>query len=62
MLSLLQMAKTAAVLGRFHQAGLLYISIITNPTTGGVSASFASLADIILAETGSLNWFLPGPG
>ncbi|MGI6420743.1 MAG: acetyl-CoA carboxylase, carboxyltransferase subunit beta [Syntrophomonadaceae bacterium] len=57
MLSLLQMAKTAAVLGRFHQAGLLYISIITNPTTGGVSASFASLADIILAEPGALIGF-----
>lgn len=57
MLSLLQMAKTTAVLGRFHQAGLLYISIITNPTTGGVSASFASLADIILAEPGALIGF-----
>ncbi|NLO21966.1 MAG: acetyl-CoA carboxylase carboxyltransferase subunit beta [Syntrophomonadaceae bacterium] len=57
MLSLLQMAKTTAVLGRFHQEGLLYISIITNPTTGGVSASFASLADIILAEPGALIGF-----
>ncbi len=57
MLSLMQMAKTAAVLGRFHQEGLLYVSIITNPTTGGVSASFASLADIILAEPGALIGF-----
>jgi acetyl-CoA carboxylase carboxyl transferase subunit beta len=57
MLSLMQMAKTAAVLDRFHQQGLLYITLLTNPTTGGVSASFASLADIILAEPGALIGF-----
>lgn len=57
MISLMQMAKTSAVLKKFHQAGLLYISILTNPTTGGVSASFASLADIIIAEPGALIGF-----
>jgi len=57
MLSLMQMAKTSAVLNRFHQKGLLYISILTNPTTGGVSASFATLADIIIAEPGALVGF-----
>ncbi len=57
MISLMQMAKTSAVLGRFHKAGQLYISILTNPTTGGVTASFASLADIIMAEPGALIGF-----
>ncbi len=57
MLSLMQMAKTSAALGKFHQQGLLYIALLTNPTTGGVSASFASLADIILAEPGALIGF-----
>ncbi len=57
MLSLMQMAKTSAVLDRFHQQGLLYMTLLTNPTTGGVSASFASLADIILAEPGALIGF-----
>lgn len=57
MVSLMQMAKTSAVLKKFHQSGLLYISILTNPTTGGVSASFASLADIIIAEPGALVGF-----
>lgn len=56
-LSLLQMAKTAAVLERFHQKGHLYISVLTNPTTGGVLASFASLADIIISEPGALLGF-----
>jgi len=55
--SLMQMAKTAAVLERLHQKGLLYISVLTNPTTGGVLASFASLADIIMAEPGALLGF-----
>lgn len=55
--SLMQMAKTAAVLERLHQKGLLYISVLTNPTTGGVLASFASLADIIIAEPGALLGF-----
>lgn len=57
MLSLMQMAKTSAALARFHQEGLLYISILTDPTTGGVTASFASLADIIIAEPGALVGF-----
>lgn len=57
MLSLMQMAKTSAALARFNEAGLLYISVLTNPTTGGVSASFASLADIIIAEPGALIGF-----
>ena len=49
-ISLMQMAKTSAALNRHGKAGLLYISIMTDPTTGGVSASFASLGDIILSE------------
>jgi acetyl-CoA carboxylase carboxyl transferase subunit beta len=53
-LSLMQMAKTSAALTRLHKKGLLYISILTNPTTGGVTASFASLGDIILAEPKAL--------
>jgi acetyl-CoA carboxylase carboxyl transferase subunit beta len=57
MLSLIQMAKTSAAVGRLQEAGLLYISVLTNPTTGGVSASFASLADIIIAEAGALIGF-----
>ena len=48
--SLMQMAKTAAVLARLHEAGLPYISILTNPTTGGVTASYAMLGDVNLAE------------
>lgn len=49
-LSLMQMAKTTAALTKLHEAGLLYISVLTDPTYGGVTASFASLGDIILAE------------
>jgi len=49
-LSLMQMAKTSAVLARLKEKGLPYISFLTDPTTGGVSASFAMLGDIILAE------------
>jgi len=56
-LSLMQMAKTSAAIGRHHQAGLLYISVLTHPTTGGVSASFASLGDVTLAEPGALIGF-----
>lgn len=56
-LSLMQMAKTSAALAKFHEAGLPYISILTNPTTGGVSASFASLGDIIIAEPDALICF-----
>ena len=56
-LSLMQMAKTSAALARFSERGLLYISVLTDPTTGGVTASFASLGDIILAEPGALIGF-----
>ena len=49
-LSLMQMAKTSGALARHHAAGLPYISILTHPTTGGVTASFATLGDIIMAE------------
>ena len=56
-LSLMQMAKTSAALARFSQKGLLFISVLTDPTTGGVTASFASLGDIMLAEPGALIGF-----
>lgn len=49
-LSLMQMAKTSGAVGRHSNAGLLYVTVLTDPTTGGVTASFASLGDIILAE------------
>lgn len=53
-LSLMQMAKTTAALSRFQRAGLLFISVLTDPTTGGVSASFALQGDILVAETKAL--------
>ena len=56
-ISLMQMAKTSAAVGKLDKAGLLYISVLTNPTTGGVTASFASLGDIIIAEPGALICF-----
>ena len=56
-LSLMQMAKTAAAVRRFQVAGGLYFSFFTHPTTGGVTASFASLGDITLAEPGALIGF-----
>lgn len=56
-LSLMQMAKTSAALARLHDAKIPYISILTNPTTGGVTASFASLGDVILAEPNALICF-----
>ena len=56
-LSLMQMAKTSAALERFSQRGGLYISVFTHPTTGGVTASFASLGDVILSEPGALIGF-----
>jgi len=56
-LSLMQMAKTSAALGRHHQARLPFISILTNPTMGGVMASYASLGDIIIAEPKALIGF-----
>ena len=55
--SLMQMAKTSAALGRLRAAGLPYISVLTHPTTGGVSASFAMLGDLNLAEPGALIGF-----
>lgn len=55
--SLMQMAKTSSALAKFNKEGLLYISYLTDPTTGGVSASFAMLGDIILAEPGALIGF-----
>ena len=56
-ISLMQMAKTSAAIARHDEAGLLYISVITNPTTGGVTASFASLGDIIIGEPQALIGF-----
>lgn len=56
-LSLMQMAKTSGALARLKKAGLPFISILTNPTTGGVTASFASLGDIIIAEPQALICF-----
>lgn len=56
-ISLMQMAKTAAALKRHSDAGLLYISVLTDPTTGGVTASFAMLGDMILAEPNALIGF-----
>ncbi len=53
LLSLMQMAKTSAAVKRHSDAGLLYITVLTNPTTGGVTASFAMEGDIILAEPGA---------
>jgi len=53
-LSLMQMAKTSAALGRLREVGLPYISVLLNPTTGGVAASFAMLGDVILAEPKAL--------
>ncbi|MBA2288325.1 MAG: acetyl-CoA carboxylase carboxyltransferase subunit beta [Ktedonobacteraceae bacterium] len=55
--SLMQMAKTSAALARLGEAGLPYISLLTDPTTGGVTASFAMLGDVILAEPGCLICF-----
>ncbi|MCL2370806.1 MAG: acetyl-CoA carboxylase, carboxyltransferase subunit beta [Firmicutes bacterium] len=56
-ISLMQMAKTSAAIKRHSDAGLLYIVVLTDPTTGGVTASFATLGDIILAEPGALIGF-----
>ena len=56
-ISLMQMAKTSAALKKHSEAGLLYVSILTDPTTGGVTASFAMLGDIILGEPGALVGF-----
>lgn len=56
-ISLMQMAKTSAALKRHSEEGLLYVPVLTDPTTGGVTASFAMLGDIILAEPGALIGF-----
>jgi len=56
-LSLMQMAKVSAALARYHVAGGLYISVLTNPTMGGVAASFASLGDLVFAEPKALIGF-----
>ncbi|MBN3038313.1 MAG: acetyl-CoA carboxylase carboxyltransferase subunit beta [Candidatus Omnitrophica bacterium] len=57
MLSLMQMAKTSTALSRHHEKGLLFISVLTNPTMAGVLASFASLGDVIMAEPKALIGF-----
>jgi len=57
LLSLMQMAKTAAAVQRFAQTGLPYIAVLTNPTLGGVTASFATLADVVLVEPRALVGF-----
>ena len=56
-ISLMQMAKTSAALARLAEAGVPYISVLTDPTTGGVTASFAMLGDVILAEPGAIICF-----
>jgi acetyl-CoA carboxylase carboxyl transferase subunit beta len=55
--SLMQMAKTSAALARYRECGAPYVAVLTNPTTGGVSASFATLGDLIIAEPGALIGF-----
>ena len=56
-LSLMQMAKVSAALARYGEAGGLFISVLTNPTMGGVAASFASLGDLVFAEPKALIGF-----
>ncbi|MGH7127194.1 MAG: acetyl-CoA carboxylase, carboxyltransferase subunit beta [Planctomycetaceae bacterium] len=56
-LSLMQMGKVSAALARYHEAGGLFISVLTNPTMGGVAASFASLGDVVIAEPNALIGF-----
>ena len=55
--SLMQMAKTCAALAKHHEAGLLYVSVLTNPTMGGIMASFAGIGDVIVAEPKALIGF-----
>ncbi|MGE0159250.1 MAG: acetyl-CoA carboxylase, carboxyltransferase subunit beta [Gemmatimonadales bacterium] len=55
--SLMQMAKTSAALARLHEAGIPFVSVLTNPTTGGVTASYSMLGDVNLAEPGALIGF-----
>ena len=54
---LMQMSKTTSAIAKLNEAGLLYISVLTDPTYGGVTASFASIADIVLAEPGAMIGF-----
>ena len=56
-ISLMQMAKTSSAVAKANEAGILYISILTDPTYGGVTASFATLGDVILAEPGAMIGF-----
>ena len=56
-LSLMQMGKVCAALARFNEAGGLFLSVLTNPTMGGVAASFASLGDLVIAEPRALVGF-----
>ena len=56
-LSLMQMAKVSSAIARLNEAGLLYVTVLTEPTTGGVTASFAMLGDIIISEPGALIGF-----
>ena len=56
-LSLMQMAKTSGLIDQMRKEGIPYISVVTDPTTGGVAASFAMLGDLILAEPGALVGF-----
>jgi acetyl-CoA carboxylase carboxyl transferase subunit beta len=55
--SLMQMAKTSAALARLHEAGIPFVSVLTDPTTGGVTASYSMLGDVNLAEPGALIGF-----
>jgi acetyl-CoA carboxylase carboxyl transferase subunit beta len=57
MLSLMQMAKTSAAAQRHAEAGLAYVAVLTNPTYGGVTASFAVLGDVLVAEPGAMIGF-----
>jgi acetyl-CoA carboxylase carboxyl transferase subunit beta len=56
-LSLMQMAKTSAAIGRMRKAGILYVCVLTDPTMAGVYASWASLGDVIIAEPGAMIGF-----
>ena len=56
-IALMQMAKTCAALSRHSEAGLLYVSVLTNPTMGGIMASFAGVGDVIIAEPKALIGF-----
>ena len=60
-ISLMQMAKISSALMRLDEAGVPYISVLTDPTTGGVTASFAMLGDLNIAEPGAPHRLLPAP-